>query len=801
MVFSQFSLSWDSHKANICGGFCALQQNGEFVDMTLAADGHFVKVHQVLMALSSPYLKELITSAPCPHPVIFLNNVSQSTLTLLLEYIYTGEVMVPPGNLTSFMEAAKSLHIRGLESVQSDTRPTHNKTVLTQKDTEDEDISTNRKRKCSEVIEQALSLPTTARKISIKPSAATPIVKKTASTDIERDNDNEYSMDFDTNDSDNLDVSQDADKATDNAVKSTNLQFTVSIRGSLQVILNRFMYNLQSTQSTGIKRWRCIDYRNHRCMAFLITKGNVVLNRGNPHCHSFHDKKILAKIEKNGVYSALYELEAHQEKEKEKQREDQSNISNVEYIPASVSQLPDLSDNSKSNNDKFRVERGWCETYTFLYKVYIMKVKMFNIKTFILVVYVHSIFCKSLSSQNKSNLQDDYEKDPAVNRLREYIRIDTSKSKNYELVVEFWKRLASEIGLPIAIYRPASFPVCIMTWVGKRPDLPSILLNTHSDVVDAYEDLWSYPPFEAVIVDGNLYGRGAQDTKSLAIQHYEAIRRLKLNNITLDRTIHISILPDEEIGGNRGIKEFVKTDFFKRLNVGFALDEGLTSPDNLFFSTYQDRRPWQINMTIYGQGGHGSQVKQNNVIEKLQGLLNSVMTFRSEQQRITNSTPFDWGASTSINVNIIKTGIATNIIPNVMTVVIDMRLATDANVTDIDDMVNSWREAAGPLTKIEYIRRDEVSPATAVDDSNPYWLAIQDAAMELNIKIQPVVCPATSDMLVLRKLGIPALGFAPNVNMAVRMHNNDEYMPIETFLNGISIITTIVHKLGNVAAV
>lgn len=41
--------------------------------MTLAADGHLVKVHQMLLALASPYLKELICSAPCPHPVIFLN--------------------------------------------------------------------------------------------------------------------------------------------------------------------------------------------------------------------------------------------------------------------------------------------------------------------------------------------------------------------------------------------------------------------------------------------------------------------------------------------------------------------------------------------------------------------------------------------------------------------------------------------------------------------------------------------------------------------------------------------------------
>lgn len=48
-------------------------QNGEFVDMTLAADGHFVKVHQSVVALSSPYLKSIIMSTPCQHPTIFLN--------------------------------------------------------------------------------------------------------------------------------------------------------------------------------------------------------------------------------------------------------------------------------------------------------------------------------------------------------------------------------------------------------------------------------------------------------------------------------------------------------------------------------------------------------------------------------------------------------------------------------------------------------------------------------------------------------------------------------------------------------
>ena len=34
------------------------------------------------------------------------------------------------------------------------------------------------------------------------------------------------------------------------------------------------------------------------------------------------------------------------------------------------------------------------------------------------------------------------------------------------------------------------------------------------------------------------------------------------------------LFPDEEIGGEDGMKLFVRTEIFQRLNVGFALDEG-----------------------------------------------------------------------------------------------------------------------------------------------------------------------------------------------------------------------------------
>lgn len=35
-----------------------------------------------------------------------------------------------------------------------------------------------------------------------------------------------------------------------------------------------------------------------------------------------------------------------------------------------------------------------------------------------------------------------------------------------------------------------------------------------------------------------------------------------------------SVFLDEEVGGNKGMETFVKHPEFKKLNIGFALDEG-----------------------------------------------------------------------------------------------------------------------------------------------------------------------------------------------------------------------------------
>lgn len=81
--------------------------------------------------------------------------------------------------------------------------------------------------------------------------------------------------------------------------------------------------------------------------------------------------------------------------------------------------------------------------------------------------------------------------------------------------------------------------------------------------------------------------------KAIGMQHLAAIRELKKSGRTqLTRTVHVTFVPEEEVGGTFGMKDFVHHDVFKSLNIGFVLDEGYMSPDDTYRIYYAERSNW-----------------------------------------------------------------------------------------------------------------------------------------------------------------------------------------------------------------
>lgn len=233
------------------------------------------------------------------------------------------------------------------------------------------------------------------------------------------------------------------------------------------------------------------------------------------------------------------------------------------------------------------------------------------------------------------------------------------------------------------MYYPANDknPVVVMTWLGSEPGLPSIMLNSHTDVVPVFEEFWSHPPFAAHIDDdGKIFARGSQDTKGVGTMYLAAIRALKRNGIKqFKRTFHITFVPDEEMGGLLGMDRFVLSNEFKALDIGYAIDEGDVSSGNRISVTNDETCTWRVEFIARGVTGHGSILFEKTTGEKITYLISKLMERREAEMRKFIDSNNDYTNVTTINLTVMKGGVQGNVIPPELSVVFDIRLSVNAD--------------------------------------------------------------------------------------------------------------------------
>uniref|UniRef100_A0A803L0B4 Peptidase M20 dimerisation domain-containing protein n=1 Tax=Chenopodium quinoa TaxID=63459 RepID=A0A803L0B4_CHEQI len=309
-----------------------------------------------------------------------------------------------------------------------------------------------------------------------------------------------------------------------------------------------------------------------------------------------------------------------------------------------------------------------------------------------------------------STQQQEEEDNPVINRFQTYLLFKTAHpNPNYTAPVSFLISQAHSIGLHTRTFEfvPGK-PVLIITWPGSRPDLPSILFNSHLDSVPAETDKWIHPPFSGVrTADGKIYARGAQDDKCIGMQYLEAIRNLRELRGYKEptRTVHLSYVPEEEIGGLDGAAKFVASKEFEELNVGFVMDEGQASPNDDFRVFYADRSPWHVTIKANGVPGHGCRMFDNSAMENLMISIELITQFRDSQFNLvrrglaTNSQVisvnpvfFDAGILTS-------NGFAMNMQPSEASAGFDIRLPPTVDPEFIRDRIaHEWAPASRNMT-------------------------------------------------------------------------------------------------------
>ncbi|MFL6826698.1 MAG: M20/M25/M40 family metallo-hydrolase, partial [Bradyrhizobium sp.] len=121
-------------------------------------------------------------------------------------------------------------------------------------------------------------------------------------------------------------------------------------------------------------------------------------------------------------------------------------------------------------------------------------------------------------------------------------------------------------------------------WEGSDAKAPPIGLLAHQDVVPVApgtENDWQQPPFDGVIADGFIWGRGSWDDKGNLYSMLEAAEAMAKEGFRPKRTIYFAFGHDEEVAGERGAKAIVTALAARGVRFAFVIDEGLLITDGI----------------------------------------------------------------------------------------------------------------------------------------------------------------------------------------------------------------------------
>ena len=138
---------------------------------------------------------------------------------------------------------------------------------------------------------------------------------------------------------------------------------------------------------------------------------------------------------------------------------------------------------------------------------------------FIAILLVRAAMFKPKEQPAAYTEEISFDKEKAVKSLGELIKCKTVSYNDSSLEddTEFEKLISLLPELYPNVFRTCSFDrlpdrALLLKWQGKTPGESAVMM-AHYDVVPVDEENWEKPPFEAIIEDGVMWGRGTLDTK------------------------------------------------------------------------------------------------------------------------------------------------------------------------------------------------------------------------------------------------------------------------------------------------
>ena len=181
----------------------------------------------------------------------------------------------------------------------------------------------------------------------------------------------------------------------------------------------------------------------------------------------------------------------------------------------------------------------------------------------------------------------DFDKDAAISALGALVKCKTVSRNDpaQEDDAEFQKLIDLLPGLYPEVFKACSFEQLpdrglLFRWPGKNAGDPAVMM-AHYDVVPVDEEAWEKPPFDAIIENGVMWGRGTLDTKATFNGVLCAANSLIGKGFTPENDIYFAFSGGEEVNG-KGAVNIV--DYFEANGItpAMVVDEGGAVVENVF---------------------------------------------------------------------------------------------------------------------------------------------------------------------------------------------------------------------------
>jgi acetylornithine deacetylase/succinyl-diaminopimelate desuccinylase-like protein len=420
-----------------------------------------------------------------------------------------------------------------------------------------------------------------------------------------------------------------------------------------------------------------------------------------------------------------------------------------------------------------------------------------------------------------------------VELLQNLIRFDTTNPPGNE---------AECVAYVNGLLKEAGFETTLLAKTPNRPNLiarlkgqgsaPPLLLYGHVDVVTTLGQAWTHPPFEAKIIDGCVWGRGALDMKGGGAMMLAAFLRAKAEGLSTSGDVVLAILSDEEGGGDYGAKYLVENHPEQFKDIRYALGEFGGSRfyfgrKKLYPIMVAEKQICWMQAHVRGPGGHGAFPMRGGAMAKLARVLQQLdrrrlpvhITPAARQmiEGMASSLSFPQnlllrqllnprlndlilrllGAKgqglqplfrNTVNATIVRGGDKINVIPSEIALELDGRLLPGFRP---DDMIAELRRLIGDDVELEVLRHDS-GPA---EPDMGFFDTLAGILREVDPGALPVpmFIPGVTDGRFFSQLGIQTYGFTPmnlprGLELLQKAHAADECIPVEALDFGANAI-------------